>query len=427
MTSSFVREAKSALESIELDLKGFSLNQCDEFINQAFTEERSLEEMIRITLIVGAGKEKRQKYSDDMSKWILQALRNINYTEDHGSITSFECQGTFKYQHDTKKNLKYVHVFPRANSSAATATHSEGQTSEQPEEEETGDLNIPEGLKKYEWLCLVTDSSQFSQLSTKKLKTWLQKNRCKELFETYLQKLNDVEKKLSKMKALSDTENLIYGELNSMELNEKVSILKKEMKHLVSEKSLSSDELSLLFKKLELKLNDVTENAAKEKIQKRLDVLQDDLKKKEKSENEIESKGEFKNEKEIKFLLKQSFELQGLEEKAGKKGLWSSKLSGSEIKALKHKIEIDEKLRKLFKFEEKNVYFQTEKEFLKKKSKIINEVKNIFQGEEKQRQKVKAKNSTWNTISTNSKQKNIDFGKGMKRKPKTGKFDVFMS
>lgn len=56
MSTSFIREATSAVESIELDLKGFSFNQAVEFINKSFEDERTLKEMIRVTLIVGAGK-----------------------------------------------------------------------------------------------------------------------------------------------------------------------------------------------------------------------------------------------------------------------------------------------------------------------------------------------------------------------------------
>eukprot|EP00960_Hanusia_phi_P011156 327090-Hanusia_phi.AAC.4 len=44
-----------------------------------------------------------------------------------------ECAGTFKYQHDTDKDLKFIHVFPKIDLSAAAAPS---------EEEEESDIKI---------------------------------------------------------------------------------------------------------------------------------------------------------------------------------------------------------------------------------------------------------------------------------------------
>ena len=39
-----------------------------------------------------------------------EALRAIGFEEDRGACAVMECAGTFKYQHDTDKDLKFIHV-----------------------------------------------------------------------------------------------------------------------------------------------------------------------------------------------------------------------------------------------------------------------------------------------------------------------------
>ena len=44
----------------------------------------------------------------------MEALRGIGFEEDRGASAIMACQGMFKYQHDTDKDLKFIHVFPKA-------------------------------------------------------------------------------------------------------------------------------------------------------------------------------------------------------------------------------------------------------------------------------------------------------------------------
>lgn len=68
---------------------------------------------IKFTFVVGAGKLARQKYDAQLPKHLSAALRGIGYEEDRTASAVEECQGTFKQQHDTDKNLKTLQVFPR--------------------------------------------------------------------------------------------------------------------------------------------------------------------------------------------------------------------------------------------------------------------------------------------------------------------------
>merc|ERR1719491_223698 len=43
----------------------------------------------------------------------MAALTNIGFVEDKAASCELTSAGSYKYQHDTSKNLKFVHVFPR--------------------------------------------------------------------------------------------------------------------------------------------------------------------------------------------------------------------------------------------------------------------------------------------------------------------------
>jgi hypothetical protein len=66
-------------------------------------------------LHVGGGKKTRAKYDPDMMKHLSMALSAAGLTEDRGASACAECQGMYKYQHDTDKDLKYLHVFPNVD------------------------------------------------------------------------------------------------------------------------------------------------------------------------------------------------------------------------------------------------------------------------------------------------------------------------
>ena len=84
-----IREAK---ESDVYDLKGgLNQEQAVSFVEAAFKEPFELEVMIKITLTVGAGKLARQKYDDNLGKWICQALKDQGYQDDRGASVSMDC------------------------------------------------------------------------------------------------------------------------------------------------------------------------------------------------------------------------------------------------------------------------------------------------------------------------------------------------
>ena len=43
--------------------------------------------------------------------WVREGAL-CRYVEDRGASCCLECQGSYKFQHDTDKNLMFMHVFP---------------------------------------------------------------------------------------------------------------------------------------------------------------------------------------------------------------------------------------------------------------------------------------------------------------------------
>jgi len=116
----------------EFDLKGFSEASARAFIPAAFAEPLDAPQPVRCTFLVGGGKKVRQKYEPDLGKWLADALNQLGFEEDRAASAVEECQRTYKQQHDTDKDLKYLHVFPavsigRAGAGGASSSDTGGQ------------------------------------------------------------------------------------------------------------------------------------------------------------------------------------------------------------------------------------------------------------------------------------------------------------
>lgn len=81
------------IDSETFDLAGQNEATITHTISQAFSEPFPLNEMIRLTFIVGAGKLGRQKYDDNAAKAVTAALRTLDFQEDHGASCVIECAG----------------------------------------------------------------------------------------------------------------------------------------------------------------------------------------------------------------------------------------------------------------------------------------------------------------------------------------------
>jgi hypothetical protein len=105
---------RSVEESETFDLAGQNGTTISSTIVDAFTEpfvRSDISRMVRITLIIGAGKQARQKYDDNAIKYVTAALQQCGYVEDRAASCIPECAGSYKSQHDTAKNLKLLLFF----------------------------------------------------------------------------------------------------------------------------------------------------------------------------------------------------------------------------------------------------------------------------------------------------------------------------
>lgn len=87
----------------------------------------------------------RQKYPDELPKWMVNALTAVGYQEDNSACVEAGSAGKFKYHHDTNKNLKFVHVFPKLTAQAAPAVH--GEAEEAPRMAKTPEELLLESLR----------------------------------------------------------------------------------------------------------------------------------------------------------------------------------------------------------------------------------------------------------------------------------------
>jgi hypothetical protein len=104
------KDIRESQDTQQWDLAGYEESQIVSLTKAAFSDPVRVSEMLRHTFVVGGGKKVRQKYDEKLGKYFTMALRDIGFTEDQAAATAIECAGTFKQQHDTDKDLKFVHV-----------------------------------------------------------------------------------------------------------------------------------------------------------------------------------------------------------------------------------------------------------------------------------------------------------------------------
>eukprot|EP00913_Durusdinium_trenchii_P001637 g1514.t1 len=207
MASGLAGKVRRARESDEFDLSGYDQARCQELAKDAFSEPFPLKEMVRISFVVGGGKLVRQKYSDDLPKHM-----------DNSATVELSSAGKFKYHHDTNKNLKFVHVFPKLMEEAATAARPEG-------EEEAAEA--PRGAPKTpEELLLQSDEADFTRYLQTHLVTYAQKQKLLELLKHRIAALEEIEGKMSRLEKMTSEEEQLF---EAEQLESKIALTKEEL------------------------------------------------------------------------------------------------------------------------------------------------------------------------------------------------------
>lgn len=240
--SGLAGKVRRAKDSDEFDLGGYDQSRCNDFVKSTFTEPFPVSAMIRHTFVVGAGKLGRQKYGDDLPKFFMNALSSIGFTEDNGAVCEAGSAGKFKYQHDTSKNLKYVHVFPRI-----TGPKEEVRDDDEEEEEES-DSGSPEDT------LFACDDKTFLRLVTEYVSSYSQKKVLLDKFRDRVAKLEELDNKMMRREQLSADEQKIFEGASADELKEKMKILTGELQKMVDGGLLTSQEKTVFLEQLEEKL-----------------------------------------------------------------------------------------------------------------------------------------------------------------------------
>ena len=185
--SGLARDIRSTTTSEQMDLGNYTEQRARDLVVAGFsTPLTAPTEMIKFTFIVGGGKLVRSRYPEDLTRWMVSALRDIGFSEDRSAAETFDSQGTFKQQHDTGQNLKYLIVYPRV----ACATASKKSTNAGATAAPVVDHNSPE------YIVTAAEVATFKEIVASKVVSYKQKKRLLKLLQDDLEAFKALEEKL---------------------------------------------------------------------------------------------------------------------------------------------------------------------------------------------------------------------------------------
>lgn len=178
---------------------------------------------------------------------MLCALRDVGYTEDRSAAETFDSQGTYKQQHDTGANLKYVIVYPRVTCATMASSSTEPT-------EPILDTN------SHEHMLITAEMTTFQQLVKSKIWSWKQKKTALKVLQEGVDNFDRIEQALISGNVLNERDQAIY-DANSGADAEKIAWLQKEIKALVDTAKLTLDERNELAASVKENIKTITEEA----------------------------------------------------------------------------------------------------------------------------------------------------------------------
>ena len=233
------------------DLAGFRLEWLPDLMAKICATPIPAKDFVAIKFIVGAGKKLRSKYNEENLKVMTDNLRKLEFVEDRGASACKECQKTYKYQHDTDKDLKYLHVFP------AVAIIEEEEKVEKNDviDEETGRKTTPE------MLCAKASVEEFEELVEYNVPSFSQKRALLKRLKAYKGIIDQCDEKLSKMESLTEEEQEMYDIVS--EIENKINLVERQLEEMIREGRLTAGEQSVMVEELTGKLNELDVAKAK--------------------------------------------------------------------------------------------------------------------------------------------------------------------
>lgn len=225
-----VGKIRGATESDLFDLAGYTEARVRDLIEKSFsTPLETCTEMVKFTFTIGGGKLVRSRYDDSMSKWIVSALKDVNFDEDRSAACDLNSQGTFKQQHDTGQNLKTISVFP------FVAFAHEKESAQQ------GGNAATARVAGKDSAVVSADLDTLRALVASKTESWSQRKRILTILQDYVSKMKELGEKLMRGEMLSPDEQHEY-DLSSGCDEEKLGWLQSEIKDMVDKGKLTADE-----------------------------------------------------------------------------------------------------------------------------------------------------------------------------------------
>jgi hypothetical protein len=217
----------------------------------AFSEPLPSAKMLRITFTVGGGKKVRQKYGDDLPKYCREALRTLGFEEDRGASACIECAQTYKYQHDTDKDLKFIHVFPRINPAAAEA--SKGDQADEEEVITVAGIKLEELPPDH--LCTIVSMETFLRLVSTQCPSFSQRRALLKAMKEMAARFKGFEERMTNMQPLTKEEDELYN--SAQQLQEKVAELEKQLEGMTEGGHLTKTEIATMVADLNEKIQQV--------------------------------------------------------------------------------------------------------------------------------------------------------------------------
>ncbi|CAL6305804.1 unnamed protein product [Bathycoccus prasinos] len=251
--SDFASNSTSSSSSQTHDLANFRIEWIPDLMEKLCAKPIRAKDFVSIKFVIGAGKKLRQKYNEENLKVMTESLRKFEFEEDRGASACKECQRCYKYQHDTDKDLKYLHVFPEV-----LIVEEEAKIEKNDVVDEEGRRTTPE------MLCAKASLEEFEELLEYNVPSFSQKRALLKRLKAYKGIIDQCDQKLSNMESLAEEEQEMYDAV--CEIENKIELVEKQLEKMIREGWLTAGEQSVMVEELTGKLSelDVAKTKAEE-------------------------------------------------------------------------------------------------------------------------------------------------------------------
>ncbi|CAM9653542.1 unnamed protein product [Chrysoparadoxa australica] len=335
-TAKLVRAVTADESGEEFDLGGYTEPRVQRLVQDAFSTPLPATRPLRLSFLMGGGKNDRQRFDSNLGKWLAAALREVGYTEDRGASEIEACMGTFRTQHDLGKNLIYMYVFPVVE----LKDEQQGDSSSG----ETGS-DAAAGGASIEFLCASCELETLKLVVKEKAQSWNQKKKCKTALEEMGKRFQAAEAKMVSMQELTAEEQELYDSTSTELIVEKLQWLNGEIKSMVDKGLLTKDEKQQLMASTESRIEKLwselkgAEEAAQPKAVARLTKQLEGAKSRLEAVSGIDPiTHSLKHQQAIRDLVIKLVPLEKLEHTKGRL------LTQAELKAVGEKPQLEEEL-----------------------------------------------------------------------------------